>query len=336
MEEHMPLRLHFRNLAFLSVAIAALGAVCSGQTAFAQAGYPAKDVRVIVPFSAGGGTDLVTRLFAQKLGEKLGKTFYVENRAGGAGGSVGSLELSRARPDGYSIGTGTSSGIQVAAIDPKEYNPLRDLEPVARYGATTIVLVVNPKLPIKTVAEFVSYAKAHPGLAYGSSGVGSTNHMPVEKLAKDANIVLNHIPYRGEGVALTDVISGQVGFMFVSLAAAKPHIDSGTVRAIAVSSERRFPAAQDLPTMAESGFKDFVVEAWYGLYVPKDTPASVVDVLVKSVNEIRSDPEISKRLLTQLSFDTSGVDDPEKFRAYMQQELERYSTIAAAAGLKKK
>jgi tripartite-type tricarboxylate transporter receptor subunit TctC len=332
----MRLRLRLRNLAFLSVAIAAVGAVCSGEAAFAQAGYPAKDVRVIVPFSAGGGTDLVTRVFAQKLSEKLGKAFYVENRAGGAGGSVGSLELSRARPDGYTIGTGTSSGIQVAAIDPTEYSPLRDLAPVARYGATTLVFVVNPKLPVTTVAEFLSYAKVNPGLAYSSSGVGSTNHMTGEKLAKDANIVLNHIPYRGEGVALTDVISGQIPFMFVSLAAAKPHIQSGTVRAIAVTSERRFPEAQDVPTMAESGFKDFVVDAWYGLYVPKGTPAAVVDVLVKRVNEIRADPEISARLMTQLSFDTSGTDDPEKFRAYMQEELDRYTKIVTTAGLKKK
>jgi tripartite-type tricarboxylate transporter receptor subunit TctC len=324
------------KLSSLCGVLVAVSAVAYGQPSLAQASYPTKDVRVIVPFSAGGGTDLVTRLFSQKLSEKLGKTFYVENRAGGGGGSVGSLELSRAKPDGYTIGTGTSSGIQAAAIDPTEYSPLRDLAPVARFGATTMVLALNPQLPIKTMAEFLTYAKSHPGVAYGSSGIGSTNHITGAQLAKEANIVLNHIPYRGEGVALTDVISGQVPFMFVSLAAAKPHIQSGTVRAIAVTSARRFPEVPDVPTMVENGFKDIVVEAWYGLYVPKGTPPAIVDVLVKNVNEIRSDPEISTRLMKQLSFDTTGTDNPEGFSAYMQQELVRYSSVIEAAGLKKK
>jgi tripartite-type tricarboxylate transporter receptor subunit TctC len=312
--------------------LAALAAIPQAQ---AQDAWPSRDVRVIVPFAAGGGTDLVTRLFAQKLGEKHGKAFFVDNKAGGAGGTVGSLELSRARPDGYTIGTGTSSGIQVAAIDPTDYSPLRDLDPVARYGATTLVLAINPQIPAKTIAEFVAYAKANPGAAYGSSGVGSTNHIVGEKFAKDANVTLTHVPYRGESLALTDVISGQTKFIFVSLAAGKPHIDSGAVRAIAVTSERRFPGFPDVPTFIEAGFKDLIVEAWYGLYTPKGTPAAIVEQLVKSVNEIRADPELSRRLLTQLSFDTSGTDNPANFRAYMEKELERYTAVATAAGLKK-
>lgn len=302
----------------------------------AQGNYPVREVRVIVPFSAGGGTDLVTRLFAQKLGEKFGKAFYVENRAGGAGGSVGSLGLARSTPDGYTIGTGTSSGIQAAAIDPTEYSPLRDLDPVARYGATTLVVAINPKIPAKTMAEFVAHAKANPGMTYGSSGSGSTNHITGEKLAKDANIDLTHVPYRGEGAAITDVITGQISFIFISLAAAKEHILSGSVRALALTSERRFPLLPDVPTMAESGFKNFVVDAWYGLYVPKGTPPNIVEMLAKGVNEIRADPEISGRLMQQLSFDTTGSDNPAQFRSYMEQELERYTAVVTAAGLKKK
>lgn len=314
-----------------------LPAVAGGTVgeAFAADNYPSKNVRVIVPFAAGGGTDLVTRLFAQKLTEKLGSTFYVENRAGGAGGTVGSLDLSRAKPDGYTIGTGTSSGIQVAAIDPTDFSPLRDLDPVARFGATTLVVVVNPQLPIKTMAELVAYAKAHPGLAYGSSGVGSTNHITGAKLAKDADIVITHIPYRGESVALTDVRSGQISFMFVSLSAAKPQMQAGAVRAIAMTSDHRFPEIPDVPTMAEAGFKNFVVDAWYGLYAPKGTPKPIVDVLVKQVNDIRADPEVKSRLMEQLSFDTSGSDNPTAFREYMKQELQRYTEVVTLAGLKK-
>lgn len=325
-----------RTMRCMAMALGAAGALAAGTPALGESPYPERDVRVIVPFAAGGGTDLVTRLFAQKLGEKFGKTFFVENRAGGGGGSVGSLELSRARPNGLTIGTGTSSGIQAAAIDPTEYSPLRDLAPVARYGTTTLVVVINAQVPAKTMAELVAFAKANPGQAYGSSGIGSTNHITGEMLARDAGISLNHIPYRGEGVALTDVISGQVPFMFVSLAAAKPHIQGGTVRALAVTSERRFPELPETPTMGEAGFKNFVVDAWYGLYVPKKTPAAIVEALTKGVNEIRADPEISTRLMKQLSFDTSGTDTPERFQAYMQQELERYSAVIAAAGLKKK
>lgn len=322
-----------------ALAIVAFGAVLigvSGTTAaMAEDAYPVREVRIIVPFSAGGGTDLVTRRFAQKLTEKLGKTFYVENRAGGAGGSVGSLELARSKPDGYSIGTGTSSGIQTAAIDPTDYNPLRDLDPVARFGTTTLVLAINPGTGVKTVAELIAYAKTNPGLPYGSSGAGSTNHIAGEKLAKDTGTVLNHIPYRGEGAALTDVISGRVPLIFVSLAAGKPYIQSGTLRALAVTSNHRWSELPDVPTMIEAGFTDFVMDAWYGLYAPKGTPAGVVDVLVKSINEIRADPELSSKLMQQLSFDTSGTDDPKTFHAYMEEELGRYSAIAAAAGLKK-
>ena len=169
------------------------------------------------PLQAGSGTDLVTRLFSQKLTEKFGKTFFVENRAGGAGGTVGSLALSRSTPDGYTIGAGTSSGIQNAALDPTDYNPLRDLQPVARFGAGTLVLVVDPKIPVKNVAELVEYAKAHPGLTYGSSGVGSTNHITGEMLSKDAGVALRHVPYKGEGAALTDVFAGQISFLFISM-----------------------------------------------------------------------------------------------------------------------
>jgi tripartite-type tricarboxylate transporter receptor subunit TctC len=317
----------------LGAATAVVGATLGAAPALAQEPYPARNVRVIVPFTAGGGTDLVTRIFAQQLGERLGKSFFVENKAGGGGGSVGSLELARSKPDGYTIGTGTSSGLLNAAVDPAGFNPLKELEPVARFGATTLVLIVNPKLPIRNLAEFVAYAKAKPGVAYGSSGTGSANHFTGEMLAKGAGVELTHVPYRGESAAITDVVGGQIASSFISVALAKPYIQSGQVRALAVTTEHRFPALPDVPTMAESGFRNIVVDAFYGLYVPKGTPPAVVDLLVKHVNEIRANPEISRKLLEQVSFDTSGTDSPRMFRSYMEQELARYSRTAVDAGL---
>ncbi|MDO8776553.1 MAG: tripartite tricarboxylate transporter substrate binding protein [Burkholderiaceae bacterium] len=317
----------------VGAAAAIAGATVVAIPVFAQEVYPTRNVRVIVPFTAGGGTDIVTRIFAQHLGDRLGKSFFVENKAGGGGGSVGSLELARSKPDGYTIGAGTSSGLLNAAVDPAGYNPLKELDPVARFGATTLVLVVNSKLPIKNVPEFIAYAKAKPGLAYGSSGTGSANHFTGEMLAKGAGVELTHVPYRGESAAIIDVVSGQIASGFMSVGIAKPYIQAGQLRALAVTTERRFPALPDVPTMAEFGYKDIVVDAFYGLYVPKGTPPVVVDLLVKHVNEIRVNPEVSKKLLDQLSFDTTGTDNPKGFRTYMENELARYSRVAVDAGL---
>lgn len=317
----------------LAAAAAIAGAAVGATPALAQEPYPARNVRVIVPFTAGGGTDIVTRIFAQQLSDRLGKSFFVENKAGGGGGSVGSLEVARSRPDGYTIGTGTSSGVLNAAVDPGGYDPLKELDPVARFGATTLVLVVSPKLPIKTLPEFIALAKSKPGVPYGSSGTGSANHFTGEMLAKGAGVELTHVPYRGESAAITDVVGGQIASAFISVALAKPYIQSGQVRALAVTTERRFPALPEVPTMEELGLKNIVVDAFYGLYAPKGTPPAVVDLLVKHVNEIRANPEISKRLLEQISFDTSGADNPKAFRTYMEKELARYSKIAADAGL---
>lgn len=315
------------------VASAIVGAAVAATPALAQEPYPARNVRVVVPFSAGGGTDLVTRIFAQQLSDRLGKSFFVENKAGGGGGSVGSLEVARSRPDGYTLGVGTSSGVLNAAVDPGGYDPLKELDPIARFGATTLVLVVHPKLPIRSLGEFVAYAKTSPGVAYGSSGTGSANHFTGEMLAKGAGVDLTHVPYRGESAAVTDVVGGQIASAFVSVALAKPYIQSGQVRALAVTTERRFPALPDVPTMDELGLKNIVVDAFYGLYAPKGTPAAIVDLLVKNVNEIRANPEISKKLLDQISFDTAGSDNPKAFRTYMEKELARYSRIAIDAGL---
>jgi tripartite-type tricarboxylate transporter receptor subunit TctC len=316
------------GLGIMSLALMPLASSVSAQEA-----YPTRDVKVIVPFAAGGGTDLVTRVFAQKLTKKYGKTFFVENRAGGGGGSVGGAALARSVPDGYTIGLVSISGAQTAAMDPEGFNPLRDLQPLARLGMTTIAVVVNPKkLPVKSLAELVAYAKSNPGLAYASAGVGSSNHFGPEMFAQKAGITLNHIPYRGEGPALSDVLAGQIPFMFSSLTQAKPHIMNGSLLALAVISNERSPILPDVPTLVESGY-DVVLDAWYGFFTPKGTPPEIVAALTKDINEIRADPEVSGNLMEQLSYSTAGTDSPAEFSKYLESEIARYRSVGKLIGI---
>ena len=316
---------------FLAAAPAVVG---SSLSLGAQEAYPAKDVRVLVPFAAGGGTDLVTRVFAQKLSEKHKRAFFVENRVGG-GSSIGGVALARSVPDGYTIGVGTSSGLQTAALDPGTYNPLRDLQPVARLGSAKILLVANPKFAPNSIAELVSHVKSNPGLAFGSAGVGSANHFVGEMFAQVAGIKLTHVPYRGEGPALQDVIAGQIPIAVISLTSAKEQVRSGAIKALAITSATRSPDIPEAPTMIEVGFNDFIAEAWYGVYVPKSTPQSIVDTLTSDINELRAEPSVARRLAEQMSFDTSGRDNPEEFRKFMEVEFAKYVAIAKAAGISK-
>lgn len=316
----------------LAAATAALTAILPATSA-AQESYPARNVRVIVPYSPGGGTDIVTRLFAQKLSERTGKTFFVENKAGGAAGTVGSREIAAARPDGYTLGVNTATGLATAAMDPGGFNPLKDLDPVVRLGSTTMMVVVNPKLPIQNIADLVAYAKANPGLAYGSSGTGGIIHFTTAMFAKSAGLQMTHVPYRGELPALNDVISGVTPVLFASVAAGKPFVTGGQVRALAVTSERRFPTMPQLPTLNELGYKDVVADVFYGLYVTKGSPPAAVDALARHVNALRADPETSARLLEQLSFSTAGSDTPAGFRQYMEKEYARFSALAADLNL---
>ena len=314
---------------FRSAALAvALAASLVPATSSAQEVYPARNVRVIVPFSAGGGTDIVARLFAQKLSERTGKVFFVENKAGGSAGTVGSQLVSVATPDGYTLEVNTVSGLTTAAMDPAGFNPLRDLDAVARLGSTTMVVVVNPKLPIQNIADLVAYAKAHPGLAYGSSGVGSIIHFTTARFGKAAGVQMTHVPYRGELPALNDVMSGVTPLMFVSIATGKPFIAAGKVRALAVTSGARFPTEPQLPTLNELGYKDVVADVFYGVYAPKGTPASAVETLVRQINALRADQETSHQLLEQLSFNTAGSDTPAVFQHYMEKEYAGFTQLA--------
>jgi len=299
----------------------------------AQATYPDRPVRLIVPFSPGGGTDIVTRMFGQKFGEVSGQTFIVENKAGGAAGSVGSREIINARPDGYTLGVNTSSGLANAAMDPGGFNPLHDLAPVGRLGSTTMVVAVNTELPVNSVDELVAYAKANPGMSYGSSGVGSIIHYTTAAFANSAGLEMTHVPYRGEQPALNDVVGGVVPMIFASVAATKPFIEAGRLRPLAVTSPKRFPTFPDLPTMTELGYKDVAADVVYGLYTTKESPPEAIEAMAAILNQVRADPAASAQLLEQLNFNIEGSDTPAQFKQYMEQEFARFQKLAEALNL---
>jgi len=283
-----------KALAILAtLALAALGP----SQAFAQA-YPTKPVRLIVPFPPGGSTDIVARIVAQKLGERIGQPLVVENR-GGAGGTIGTEAVAKATPDGYILGFASTSTHAVApAVYTKlGYDPVKGFAPISLVAVTPYLLVVNPKTDVKSLNEFVAFVKARPGkLNYASAGTGSTTHLAMEMLKSAAGLFIVHIPYNGNGPAGTAVIAGDVEFLFGSLPAVLPHAKSGRVRPLAVGTPKRSPSLPDVPTVAESGFADFDASLWLAVMAPAGTPAPVVDRLHKEIVAVVQSPDAAEAL----------------------------------------
>lgn len=263
----------------------------------AQRGKP---ITVLVPFAPGGGVDVVARQLSHNLGNQLGQPVLIDNRAG-AGGTIASAMLAHAAPDGQTIMFHHMGAVFNAALYEKlPFDTRKDLVPVAHIGATPTVLVVTDKLPVKTVQEFIAYARANPGkINYGSGGVGSAGHLAMETLQSAAGLRLTHIPYKGSGPATSDLISGQIQVMLMVIAAVKPLIDAGKVRAIATSGLTRTAALPKLPTLDESGIKGFDYAPWYGVFAPPGTPVPVLDRLNEVINQSLKDPENQKRLADQ-------------------------------------
>src|SRR5256885_15162806 len=265
--------------------------------AFAQK-YPAKPVQIIVPFAPGGGSDFIARFTAQRLTEALGAQVIVENRPG-AGGLLGIEQGVKADADGYTLTLIASSYTVNAALYPLKYDPLADISPVVQISQGPMIVVTNPKFPAKTLQDLIAAAKQKPGtINFASAGQGSITHMVVEFFQYRAGVKLNHVPYKGTGPALTDTISGQTDVFFSSTATALPHVKSGRLRAIAVTSAKRLPAEPHVPTIAESGVKDFDVVLWHGLIAPKNTPRPVVERVNAEVNKMLQIPESAKQLET--------------------------------------
>jgi tripartite-type tricarboxylate transporter receptor subunit TctC len=261
------------------------------------ADYPTKPVAVLAPFSAGGTVDIVARIICHKLSQELGQSFIVDNK-GGAGGTIATGMLARAAPDGYTLMVHhVGLAFNASLYDKLPFDTARDVMPLAYIGATPNVLVVTNSLPVSTVAEFLALARKSPGsINYGSGGMGSAGHLPMEVLQASTGVKLQHVPYKGSGPAITDLMSGQIQAMLLTIPAVMPFIQAGKLKAIATSGSKRTPALPQLPTLNEAGVKGFDYAPWYGFFAPAGTPPAVVARLHTAINKVLSDPEVVKTL----------------------------------------
>jgi tripartite-type tricarboxylate transporter receptor subunit TctC len=312
--------------------ILALGVLAS-HPAFAQA-YPAKPIRLVVPFPPGGSTDIVARIVAQKLSDRLGQQVVVENR-GGAGGTIGTEAVAKAAPDGYTLVLGTTSTHAVApnVYAKIGYDPVKDFAPISLVAVTPYLLVVNPGVNVKSLPEFVAYVKARPGkLNYASAGTGSTTHLAMEMLKSAAGLYVVHIPYNGNGPAGTAVIAGQVEILFGSLPAVLPHAKSGRVRPLAVGTPKRSPSLPEVPTVAESGFPGFDASLWLAVMAPAGTPAPVVDRLHKEIVAAIASPDTADALSKAGAEPITST--PAELAAMVKDGVEKYGKVVKQAGVK--
>ena len=314
-----------RRLRLLSALLTCVVASAAAQD------YPNRPVRMVVPYAAGGGVDIVARAVSQELAKGIGQPVIVENRTG-AGSNIGSDFVAKAAPDGYTLLMASpANAINMSLYRKMPYDTQRDLAPVALVGAVPSVLVVSPALPAKTVAELVALAKEKPGsLNYGSGGSGTSEHLSAEMFKSLAAIDLVHVPYKGGANAMTDVISGQLSLMFTNMLGAMPHIRSGKLKAIAIADSRRSPSLPEVPTFAEAGFKDFEVLVWWGVMAPARTPAPVVTYLNREIVAALGAPELKERLDGMGARIIGGT--PEQFGAFVAAEIVRWARAVQVSG----
>jgi tripartite-type tricarboxylate transporter receptor subunit TctC len=312
-------------IALALVVIAADGA--AAQT------YPARPIRMLVGFAPGGPADVMARLIGPRLYATLGQPIIIENRPG-AGGTLAARLLAESEPDGYTLLLGNTSTLVVSPLMYKNvgYDALKAFAPIAWLGTTSDILVVNPKSPLKSVAQLIAYAKANPGkLNYSTPGIGTPPHLIGEMLKRRGRVDIVHVPYKGGGPSIQAVIAGEVDFTFENPAVALPLVQAGTVRALAVTSAERDPRAPDVPTLIESGLPDFVSESFTGVVGRAGIPGSIVTRLNTAINESLRSPEVAATL-TKLAVDAKN-EPPEKFAAFLAQELANMAPVVKAAGL---
>ena len=322
---------HFSSPARAACLAGLLSAALAGLAPAAE--FPERSVRIVVGFSAGGTTDVAARIIAKELSDDLGQSFVVENKPG-AGSNIGAESVARAKPDGYTLYmVAVTSAINQTLYKNLSFDIVKDFSPVALVIKVPNILVVNPSLPVKSVQELVAYLKANPGkVSFASSGSGTSIHMAGELFKIQAGVDAMHVPYKGSAPAVTDLIGGQVHFMFDNMPSAWPHVQAGKLRALAVTTSERSKSAPDLPTMAESGFKDFDVSSWFGLIAPAGTPADVVDKLNAAVQKALDKPEVQKRFT-----DLGAVwqhTTPAEFGAFIKSEVDQWRTVVQASGAK--
>ncbi len=314
----------------MRVAALAVFAISFGQGAFAN-DYPTRAVKLVVPYSPGGGADSVARIVAKKVSESLGQSIVIENK-GGAGAIVGTDIVAKAAPDGYTLLLGQSGPISInpAVYKKLPYDAAKDFAPITMTTAYPYVLAVNAELPAKTLQEFVALAKSKPGaMNYGSTGVGAANHLVAELFNSKAGLKMTHVPYRGTALAVGDLVAGQLSMVFGDPISVLPHLKSGKLRALAVTSLKRSPVAPEVPTVAESGFPGFEALAWHGIMAPAKTPPAIVKKLNAEIVKALADPETNKLLVNQ-AMQTVG-NTPEEFATFLQKDMAIWKEVAADA-----
>ena len=305
----------------------------AGRPALAQQpAYPSRTIKMIVPYPAGGTTDLLGRMVAEQLQTGIGATVVVENKPG-AGTTLGADQVARSEPDGYTllIATSTTLAINKTLYRKLPYDPVKDFTPIALVAGVPFALIINPTLPVKTLSEFIAYAKSHPGLAYGSAGNGSPQHLGAEMIKAAAGIDIRHVSYRGSVPAMVDVIAGHIPFMVVDLQPALPQIRDGKVRVLGVTTPKRVTAAPDIPTLAEGGLAGFELVAWQGIVAPAGVPRPIVDQLAAQIGKLVADPATQAKL-TNIALEPLPGSTPDSFAAYIKSEVDRWAGIVKNSG----
>ena len=294
--------------------------------------YPTHALRVIVPYSAGGASDAPMRVIAQELGKQLGQAVVVENRPG-QGAMIGAEAVARAAPDGYTLLlTSNPQAISASLYSNLTFDPVEDFAPISLFGREPSVLVVNPKLPVQNLKEFIAYVKARPGqIDYASSGNGSAQHLFTAMFLSAAGLKMNHIPYKGSAQAVTDVVAGVVPGAMPGLAAMMPHIRAGKLRPLATTGDARSPLLPDIPTLAESGFQGFTAYVWSGLVAPKATPPAIIDRLNRELKIAMRSPSV-KAFMENAAIEIVTTT-PAELLAFTREEKERAATVIKEAGV---
>jgi tripartite-type tricarboxylate transporter receptor subunit TctC len=313
-----------------------VAALCAAAAlpSLAQTPYPNKPIRLVVPFTPGGVTDTSGRLIAEQLSKRLGQQVIVDNKPG-ASGNIGTQQVAAAAPDGYTLVLGFDGTLVINphVFDKVPFDAVKDFAPIGKIGDAVLILVAHPAVAAKTLQEVIALSKSQPGgLSYGTSGTGGTPHIAGEQLKLRTGANLVHVPYKGGGQALTDVLGGNIPLVYTAVAGAQGHVKSGKLRAIAVSSAQRSKSLPDVPTFIESGVQDFEVSSWVGLLAPAKTPKAIIDKLTLELNAVLNDPEVREKLNLMGITATPGTAD--KFGDDMKRDLARYGSVVKAAAIK--
>lgn len=320
-----------KALGLLGVSLALLSASVPFTAREAKAAdYPTKPIKLVVPFAPGGSVDIVGRILAQQMGEDLNQSVVVENHAG-AGGNIGFEAVAKAKPDGYTLAMASSTmAVNVSLYRTIGYNPLKDFAPISLVALQPNVLLVNPSLPVHTVADLIAYAKANPGkLNFGSSGIGASQHLAAELFKSHTGVDMVHIAYKGGGPAIADLVAGRIQLMFETIPNSIPYIQSGKLRALAVTVDQRSKQLPDLPTMSEAGVPGYISRGWLGVMAPAGTPQPIIDFLSAAVHKAVANPAVTKRL-TELGLQID-VSTPAEFSSFIASEVKDFNTLITEA-----